>query len=81
MLDTADRQEDDVAQMRVGRPKGRLNSLRRQMRELQAMEQAVQDAPDTRSHLPIPMRCHGNERQRHGMSVTMCRRQSTQSTI
>ncbi|AFL49768.1 transposase [Sinorhizobium fredii] len=46
MLDTADRQEDDVAQMRVSRLKERLDSLRRQMRELQAMEQAVQDAPD-----------------------------------
>lgn len=46
MLDTADRQEDEVAQMRVGRLKERLDSLRRQVRELQAMEQAVADAPD-----------------------------------
>ncbi|PDT74346.1 transposase, partial [Sinorhizobium sp. BJ1] len=46
MLDTADRQEREVAQMRVGRLKERLDSLRRQMRELQAMEQAVANAPD-----------------------------------
>lgn len=54
MLDTADRQEDDVAQMRVGRLKQRLDSLRRQMRELQAMEEAVQDAPDHQISLTDP---------------------------
>jgi transposase len=54
MLDTADRQEDEVAQMRVGRLKERLDSLRRQMRELQAMEQAVADAPDHQISLTDP---------------------------
>src|ERR1041385_8087897 len=39
MLDTADRQEDRVAELRVPRLSERLAALRRQMRQLQAMEQ------------------------------------------
>jgi transposase len=54
MLDTADRQEDDVAQMRVSRLAERLESLRRQMRELQAMERAVANAPDHQISLTDP---------------------------
>jgi transposase len=54
MLDTADRQEDGVAEMRVGRLTERLESLRRQMRELQAMERAVADAPDHQISLTDP---------------------------
>jgi hypothetical protein len=54
MLDTADRQEDEVAQMRTSRLTERLESLRRQMRELQAMEQAVADAPDHQISLTDP---------------------------
>ena len=46
MLDTADRQEAEVAQVRTARLGERLEALRRQMRELQAMERAVVDAPD-----------------------------------
>lgn len=38
MLDTADRQEDEVAELRIGRLTERLRALRRQMRKLQAME-------------------------------------------
>jgi hypothetical protein len=37
-LDTADRQEDEVAEMRVTRITERIDALRRQMRELHAME-------------------------------------------
>ena len=46
MLDTADRQEDEVAEMRTSRLSERLEALRRQMRELQAMEREVVDAPN-----------------------------------
>jgi transposase len=54
MLDTADRQEDQVAEMRIGRLTERLEALRRQMRELQAMERAVADAPDHQVSLTDP---------------------------
>jgi transposase len=46
MLDTADRQEDQVAELRVNRLRDRLETLRRQMRELRTMERVVEDAPD-----------------------------------
>jgi transposase len=54
MLDTADRQEDRVAELRVARLSERLEALRRQMRQLQAMEQAVADAPDHQVSLTDP---------------------------
>jgi len=54
MLDTADRQEDHVAEMRVGRLSDRLEALRRQMRQLQAMEKAVAAAPDHQVSLTDP---------------------------
>src|SRR5437868_7447269 len=54
MLDTADRQEDRVAEMRVTRLSERLEALRRQMRQLQAMERAVADAPDHQVSLTDP---------------------------
>jgi transposase len=54
MLDTADRQEDEVAQVRVERLGERLESLRRRMRELQAMERAVAQAPDRQISLTDP---------------------------
>lgn len=63
MLDTADRQEDQVAEMRIGRLTERLAMLRRQMRKLQAMEQAVAVAPDHQVSLTDPdaraMATHG----------------------
>ncbi|MCT7378062.1 IS1182 family transposase [Chelativorans salis] len=46
MLDTADRQEDEVAQMRWDRLTERLDRLRQQMRDLRAMKRAVETAPD-----------------------------------
>jgi hypothetical protein len=49
MLDTADRQEDQVAELRVDRLSDRLEALRRQMRELQAMERASRMRPTIRS--------------------------------
>lgn len=46
MLDTADRQESEFAEVRTNRLAERLKALRRQMRDLKAMEQAVQSVPD-----------------------------------
>ena len=54
MLDTADRQEDQVAEMRIGRLSERLEALRRQMRQLQAMELTVAEAPDHQVSLTDP---------------------------
>ena len=46
MLDTADRQEGEAAALRTARLTTRLDALRRQMRELEAMEEAVMASPD-----------------------------------
>jgi len=54
MLDTADRQEDLVAEMRVDRLSNRLEALRRQMQELRAMAKAVAAAPDHQVSLTDP---------------------------
>ena len=54
MLDTADRQEDGVAEMRTARLTTRLGELRRQMRELEAMEEAVAATPDRQISLTDP---------------------------
>ena len=43
-----------MAEMRIGRLTKRLEALRRQMRELQAMERAVADAPDHQVSLTDP---------------------------
>jgi transposase len=45
-LDTADRQENETAQIRSGRIKDRLVALRQQVRDLQAMEIELASAPD-----------------------------------
>jgi transposase len=62
-LDTADRQEDEVAEMRMTRLTERIDALRRQMRELQAMEKLVEAAPDRQVSLTDPdaraMATHG----------------------
>jgi len=62
-LDTADRQEADVAEMRTTRLNERIEALRRQMRELQAMAAAVETAPDRQISLTDPdaraMATHG----------------------
>ncbi len=62
-LDTADRQEADVAEMRTTRLNERIEALRRQMRELQAMATAVETAPDRQISLTDPdaraMATHG----------------------
>jgi transposase len=54
LLDTADRQEDEVAEMRRSRLTERLERLRQQMRELRAMERAVEAAPDRQVSLTDP---------------------------
>jgi transposase len=53
-LDTADRQEGEEAELRGDRLKERLASLRRQVRELQAMEAEVAQAPDRQISLTDP---------------------------
>ena len=54
MLDTADRQEGEAADLRTARLTTRLDELRRQMRELEAMEQAVAASPDRQISLTDP---------------------------
>ena len=54
MLDTADRQESDAAELRTARLTTRLGELRRQMRELEAMEEAVMASPDRQISLTDP---------------------------
>ncbi len=54
MLDTADRQEERVAEMRVVRLSERLEALRRQMQQLKEMEQAIAEAPDHQVSLTDP---------------------------
>ena len=53
-LDTADRQEADVAEMRTARLNDRIEALRRQMRELQSMAHEVETAPDRQISLTDP---------------------------
>ncbi len=54
MLDTADRQEGEAAELRNVRLTTRLGELRRQMRELEAMEQVVAASPDRQISLTDP---------------------------
>jgi transposase len=54
MLDTVDRQEGEAAELRTVRLTTRLDALRRQMRELEAMEEAVMAAPDRHISLTDP---------------------------
>ena len=53
-LDTADRQEGETAELRGSRIKDRLASLRRQVRELQAVEADLATAPDGQISLTDP---------------------------
>jgi transposase len=54
MLDTADRQEGEASELRTARLTTRLGELRRQMRELEAMEEAVMASPDRQVSLTDP---------------------------
>jgi transposase len=62
-LDTADRQEGEEAELRGDRLKERLDALRRQVRDLKAMEAEVAQAPDRQISLTDPdaraMATHG----------------------
>ena len=53
-LDTADRQEADIAEMRTARLYERIEALRRQMRELRSMACEVETAPDRQISLTDP---------------------------
>jgi transposase len=63
MLDAADRQEDELAELRTTRLTERLGKLRDRMRALKAMEQVVAAAPDKQISLTDPdaraMATHG----------------------
>jgi transposase len=63
MLDTADRQEDEMTEVRTARLSERVDKLRERMRELQAMEKAVAEAPEGQISLTDPdaraMATHG----------------------
>ena len=54
MLDTADRQDDELSKLRTTRITERLGKLRERMRELKGMEQAVAVAPDKQISLTDP---------------------------
>ena len=54
MLDSADRQEGEAAELRTTRLTTRLGELRRQMRELEAIEEAVTASPDRQISLTDP---------------------------
>lgn len=54
MLDTADWHEGQATELRTARLTTRLDALRRQMRDLEAMEQAVAAAPDRQISLTDP---------------------------
>ena len=78
MLDTADRQEGEAAELRTTRLTTRLDALRRQMRELEAMEEAVLwHRPTGRSRSPTrtPARWRRPARER-GWSATTSRPRS-----
>lgn len=66
MLDTADRQDGEAAALRTSRLTTRLDELRRQMRELEAMEAAVAASPDRQISLTDPDARDGIGRQGHG---------------
>ena len=53
-LETADRQEGELAEAKAGRLKERIASLRKQMRDLQAREVEVHAAPDQQISLTDP---------------------------
>ena len=53
-LDTADRQEGEVAQARAGKLKGKIETLRAQMQALKAMEVQVAASPDGQVSLTDP---------------------------
>jgi transposase len=54
LLETADRQEGELAEAKAGRLKERIASLRKQMRDLQAREVEVHAAPDQQISLSDP---------------------------
>jgi transposase len=53
-LDTADRQEPEVAQLRGDRLKEKIAAMRREMAEMKVIEQKLKDAPDGQVSLTDP---------------------------
>ena len=53
-MDTADRQENEVARAKSARLGDKITTLREQVRQFRAMEQAIKDAPDGQVSLTDP---------------------------
>ncbi len=53
-MDTADRQENEVARAKSARLKDKITALREQVRQFRAMEQTIKDAPDRQVSLTDP---------------------------
>src|SRR5690349_22621123 len=81
-LDTADRQEGEVAEAKSLRLRDKLARLKQQMQHLREMEIAVQAAPDHQISLTDPdARAMATNGKGTGLSATMCRRLSMPSII
>jgi transposase len=73
-LETADRQEGELAQVKSARLKDKIASLREQMRKYKALEVAVHAAPDKQISLTDPTRGPWRRAARTpAWSATMCR--------
>ena len=82
MLNTADRQEGEASELRTTRLTTRLGELRRQMRELEAMEEAVMASPDRQISLTDPdARAMATASKGTGWLVTTCKRRSIPTAI
>ena len=72
-LETADRQEGELAEAKSARLKDKIASLRDQMRKFKALEVAVDAAPDKQISLTDPDGAiHGDERQGHRRRRLQC---------
>lgn len=81
-LDTADRQEAGVAEMRTARLNERIEALRRQMRTLQAMARQVEVTPDRQISLTDPdARAMATNGKAQASSATTSKRPSIRTAI
>src|SRR5262249_31628124 len=71
-LGQADHEESDIDEAKSGRLREKIAGLRRQMRALRIMEQAVQDAPDQQVSLTDPDARSMATRQRHRHRRLQC---------
>ena len=79
-LETADRQEGEVAEAKSARLKDKIASLRERMRNLKVLEVAVHAAPDKQISLTDPdARSMRRPARTRDLSATMCRPWSMRS--